>query len=304
MANTKNITFETAVQEWLASVQPKVKVTTYAQYNARLDKFILPYFGKKKVKDVTPEMLDDFVKELGSKGFNEKYICDIVVQLKMVTKYISRSYGCPDPALAAELPKFQRKPAGGTAVYDEMYCRRLYKALTTAPNLTRTGILLTLFAGLKIGELCALKWSDIDLENGVITISKTLQRISTGENLGLFLTDVKPDSARTIPIAPFLKDILAYFITDDDCFLLSGKDTPVEARTMQYRLQSILKKEDLPGISFNELRKLFINRCMSKGIDVSTLADILGTTGAYLYCSKSTMDSKIEAINLLAEDVG
>ena len=304
MSSTKNMTFETAVQEWLVSVQPKVKVTTYAQYNARLDKFILPYFGKTKVKDITPKLLDDFVKELNGKGFNEKYIYDIIVQLKMVTKYIARTYGYRDPAIAIEPPKFQRKSVGEAVVYDEIYCRHLYEALTTAPNLTRAGILLTLFAGLKIGELCALKWSDIDLENGVITVSKTLQRISTGENMGLFLTDVKPDSARKIPLAPFLKDILARFETDGDNFFLSGKDTPVEARTMQYRLQSFLKKEDLPGISFNELRKLFINRCMSKGIDLATLADILGTTSAYLCYSKPTMDSKVQAINLIAEEVG
>ena len=300
----KSITFETAVQEWLALVQPKVKVSTYAQYTARLDKIILPYFGKQKIKDITPEMMDDFVKNLSSRDFNDKYIYDIVVQLKTVTKYIAQAYGYRDPALAIEPPKFQRKTIGESEVYDEVYCRHLYKALTTSPNLTKAGILLTLFAGLKIGELCALKWSDIDLENGVITVSKTLQRISIGEKTELYLTDVKPDSARKIPIAPFLKDILARFETDDDKFFLSGKDTPVEARTMQYRLQSFLKKEDLPSISFNELRKLFINRCMRKGIDLSTLADILGTTGAYLTYSKASMDSKIEAINLIAEEVG
>ena len=227
-----------------------------------------------------------------------------MVQLKTVTKYIAQAYDCRDPALAIEPPKFQRKTIGEVEVYDEIYCRHLYKALTTSPDLTKAGILLTLFAGLKIGELCALKWSDIDLENSVITVSKTLQRISIGGKTDLSLTDVKPDSARKIPIAPFLKDILVRFEADGDKYFLSGKDIPVEARTMQYRLQSFLKKEELPGISFNELRKLFINRCMRKGIDLATLADILGTTGAYLTCSKASMDSKIEAINLIAEEVG
>ena len=83
-----------------------------------------------------------------------------------------------------------------------------------------------------------MKWADIDLNNCVITVRKTLQRISTGEKTDLLLTDVKPDSARKIPIAPFLNDILTRFKTDDDKFFLSSKDTPVEARTMQYRLQS------------------------------------------------------------------
>lgn len=248
-------------------------------------------------------MLKDFIKEISNKGFNDKYIYDIIVQLKMVTKYISRTYGYPDPAIVIELPKLERKSVNGSDIYDEVYCRQLYEALTTAPDLTKAGILLTLFAGLKIGELCALKWSDIDLENGFVTIDKTLQRISTGENMGLFLIDVKPDSVRKIPSAPFLRDILARFKADEDMFFLSDKDMPVEPRTMQYRLQSFLKKEDLPNISFNELRKLFINRCTSKGINLATLADILGTAGTYLYYAKPTMDSKIEAINLIAEEV-
>ena len=304
MNNMKNITFETAVREWLVSVQPKVRASTYAQYVTRLEKITLPCLGKTKIKDITPEMLDDFVKDLNNRGFNDNYIYDIVVQLKTVTRYIALTYDCRDPALAIEPPKFQRKSVGEVEVYDEIYCRHLYEALTAAPNLTRAGILLTLFAGLKIGELCALKWADIDLESGVITVSKTLQRISVGGKTELLLTDVKPDSARKIPIASFLKDILLFFETDGDRYFLSGKDTPVEARTMQYRLQSFLKKEDLPNISFNELRRLFINRCMRKGIDLATLADILGTTGAYLTCSKASMDSKIEAINLIAEEVG
>lgn len=101
----KNITFETAVCEWLASVQPKIKTNTYAQYAARLDNIILPCFGKKKVEEITPEMLNDFIKDLSSRDFNEKYIYDIVVQLKTVTKYIAQTYDYHDPALAIEPPK-------------------------------------------------------------------------------------------------------------------------------------------------------------------------------------------------------
>ena len=78
MSSTKNITFDTAAQEWLCSVQSKVKVTTYAQYNSRLDTTILPYFGKKKIKDITPEMLNDFIQDLKNRDFNDKYIYDIV----------------------------------------------------------------------------------------------------------------------------------------------------------------------------------------------------------------------------------
>lgn len=180
--------------------------------------------------------------------------------------------------------------------------------LTEEPNLTKAGILLTLFAGLKIGELCALKWCDIDIESGVLTLSKTLQRISAGENTGLILTDLRSDSGvRKVPLAPFLQEILKKFQTDDDKFFLSGTLTPVEPRTMQYRLRSLLKSEDLPSISFSELRRLFIDRCVNSGVDIVTITDILGNSSVQstLYCcSKPTMDSKMKAVNLIAEKVG
>ncbi len=306
MINPRNMTFATAAEKWLDSVKLRVKPTSCAQYTVKLEKNILPYFGKTKLKDVTADKLREFKTYLTGEGLTSQYIYDILIQIKMITKYISRAYGCPDPAIDAVFVRPEQE-APTKKIYDEIYCRRLCEVLTEEPNLTKAGILLTLFAGLKIGELCALRWREIDMENGILTISKTLQRISAGENTGLILTDLRSDSGvRKVPLAPFLQEILKQFQTDDDRFFLSGTLTPVEPRTMQYRLRSLLKSEDLPSISFSELRRLFIDRCVNSGVDIVTITDILGNSSVqstYSSCLKPTMDSKIHAINLIAEEV-
>lgn len=305
MANAENMTFETAAARWLESVKPRVKPTSCAQYTVKLEKNILPYFGKLKIKDITADKLKAFGEHLTAEGLTPQYTYDILIQVKMITKYISRACGCPDPAIDAVFPRPEQDTAKKS--YDEIYCRHLCEALTDAPDLTKSGILLTLFAGLKIGELCALKWSDIDLENGFLNISKTLQRISAGGNTGLVLTELKSGSgSRKVPLAAFLQDILRRFQTDGDKFFLSGTASPIEPRTMQYRLRSFLKKEYLPDISFSELRRLFIDRCVNSGVDIVTITDILGNSSVQstLYCcTKPTMDSKVKAVNLIAEEV-
>ncbi len=304
MANAENMTFEAAAAKWLDAVKPRIKPTSCAQYTARLEKNILPYFKNTPLRDINADKLSELSERLCTEGLTPQYVYDILIQVKMITKYISRACGCPDPAIDAVFAR--PEPDVVKSSYDEINCGRLCEALTADPDLTKCGILMTLYTGLRIGELCALKWEDIDLDGGFLNISKTLQRVSVGENTGLVLTELKPCSSRKVPIAAFLQDILLKFKTDAEKFFLSGTTSPIEPRTMQYRLRAFLKKSYLPDISFSELRKLFIKRCLSRGADVTVLADVLGNASvqsAAAYCEKPTMRSKIEAVNLISKEV-
>ena len=373
-ANIKTVSFETGAREWLDWVKQRVKPTSYAQYTVKLEKNILPYLGQLKWKELTGEQIKGLEKRLLEEGLTPQYAYDNLVQTKMITKYVSRVYGCPDPGLDVVLEKpgksraglsgqgvtvqslaepdrgLQEQAAGGQGIqgqaaagqsiqeqaaasrniqgqtaasrneqsqkpvrgrgeilYDETLCERLCQSLTKDPTPTKAGILLTLFGGLKIGELCALRWEDVDLDEGLVSVRQTLQRISVGENTGLVLIDLKGGPGeRVIPLAPFLREILEGMRREESCFFLSGKETPVEPRTMQYRLRALLKSEGLPDISFSSLRKLFISRCMSSGVDLVTITEILGNAtvqSTYASCSRPSLRSKIEAIGLVAEGV-
>ncbi len=374
-ANIKTVSFETGAREWLDWVKQRVKPTSYAQYTVKLEKNILPYLGQLKWKELTGEQIKGLEKRLLEEGLTPQYTYDNLVQTKMITKYVSRVYGCPDPGLDVVLEKpgksraglsgqgltaqslavpdggLQEQAAGGQGIqgqaaggqsiqgqaaggqgiqdqaaarrdvqsqkpgrgrgevlYDETLCERLCQVLTQSPNPTKAGILLTLFAGLRIGELCALRWRDFDLEEGLVTVCQTLQRISVGENTGLVLIDLKGGPGeRVIPLAPFLREVLEGMRREESCFFLSGKDTPVEPRTMQYRLRALLKSEGLPDVNFSGLRRLFISRCLSSGVDLVTVTDLLGNAtvqSTLSGCSRPSMTSKIRAIHLITEEVG
>ncbi len=397
--NIKSMLFEDGAGEWLGWVRQRVKPTSYAQYIVKYEKNIRPYLGKTKWAELTGEQIKGLEKRLLEEGLTPQYTYDNLVQTKMITKYVSRVYGCPDPGLDVVLEKpgknraglngqgwtgqsvqgwnaqdqavpdgglqkqaadgqsvqgwnaqdqtvpdggLRKQAAGGQGIqeqardgsgtqgrygdrrdvqsqkqgrergrgeflYDETLCERLCQALTKDPTPTKAGILLTLFGGLKIGELCALRWEDVNLDEGLVSVRQTLQRISVGENTGLVLIDLKGGPGeRVIPLAPFLREILGRLQGERGTFFLSGKETPVEPRTMQYRLRALLKSEGLPDISFSSLRKLFISRCMSSGVDLVTITEILGNAtvqSTYASCSRPSLRSKIEAIGLVAEGV-
>ena len=298
-----NMLFSDLIKEWLDSVRAKVKPSSYAQYSKRIEKNILPFFAGMKLSDIAQDTLRHFVERLQAENFNEKYIYDVVTLLRSILKTVTRTYGYPDPTIGMETIRTGRENEAPLSkpIYTDELCEQLNKVLTTDTDLTKCGILMTLYTGLRIGELCALKWEDIDIKAGKVTVVHTIQRISTEDGSMLMMTDLDK-KAREIPLPQFLCKILQKHKAPANRYLLSGTASPIEPRTMQYRLRSFLEKEQLPDISFSGLRKLFIKRCISHGTDVTVLADILGNTSVQstaMYCEKPTITRKIQAINAI-----
>ncbi len=301
-----NVMFSDLAREWLDAAKSKVKPSSYAQYSKRIEKNILPYFENARLREIDSAAIAGYVEHLQAEKFTEKYIYDLTILLRSILKNAAHTMGYPDPTAGMEALKSGREPSAPQALDhgDEFY-RRLNKVLTEDTDLTKCGILLTLYTGLKIGELCALKWADIDLKAGKITVVRSIQRISTEEGSTLIFTE-SDKRAREIPLTGTLCDILKKWETRDEYYLLSGNDAPIEPRTMQYRLRALLKKEYLPDVSFSGLRKLFIKRCISHGAQVTVLADILGNSSvqsAAAYCEKPTLSGKIRTIDLMVEEV-
>ena len=137
-----------------------------------------------------------------------------------------------------------------------------------------------MFTGLRIGELCALKWSDIDLSQRTISVSRTIQRIKVQGGTQLIITEPKSiSSVREIPIPDCILPLLKNFCSKGESYILSGTAKPVEPRTMQYRFQALLKKAKLPSIHFHALRHMFATNCVELGFDVKSLSEILGHSG-------------------------
>ncbi|MCI8549855.1 MAG: site-specific integrase [Lachnospiraceae bacterium] len=172
-----------------------------------------------------------------------------------------------------------------------------------------SAVLLCLYAGLRIGELCALRWSDIDFDGKTLTVKRTVQRIVVPGHMTktiLLETDPKSESSRrTIPLASELLEILSRFKGEQR--YVFGEEKPLDPRTMQNRFKKILKEAGIDGRTFHTLRHTFATNCVENGMDVKTLSEILGhsdvktTLNRYVH---PTMDSKRKQIGALSDFYG
>lgn len=145
------------------------------------------------------------------------------------------------------------------------------------------GIFICLSTGVRIGEICALTWEDIDTENGIIHIRKTIQRIYIREN-GVRHTELMidtPKTATSIRDIPMTKDLLSVLkplrkVVNESFFVLTNDAMPTEPRTYRNYYKKLLAKLDIPPIKFHGLRHSFATRCIESHCDYKTVSVILG----------------------------
>jgi len=295
------LTVKELFEEWLSAVKLRVKESTYANYRMKADKHILSEFGGLRYEQLTVQMLHNFIENKLKSGLSAKYVSDIVIIFKSMAKYISRVHGFRNPLVDVILPKIEKKEV---KLFSENQQNQLCNYLLNNFDRTSIGVLLSLYTGLRIGEICGLKWSDIDFEKSILTVRRTVQRIRTGVYGTKLIVDSPKSSSsqRSIPIPNFLMDILRKIRDNNDFYILSGNSKVTEPRTMQRKFKSILKKADLPSINYHALRHMFATNCIKLGFDVKTLSEILGhasvetTLNRYVH---SSMERKTQCMNLL-----
>lgn len=296
-------TFSEVFDEWFQTISIRVKESTLANYTLKADKHILPVYGEMGITEIQPSSIYKFIKSKQDSGLSNRYIIDILVLMKSVFKYAVRTYRIFNPMDGLVMPKKEKTEVLLLTSEQE---KKLMQILTGNPTLTNCGIVLARMTGLRIGELCALQWKNIDLEKRTLTVSKTLQRIQTQNGkmkTKLVLTDPKSEtSKRNIPIPECLIELLRKFQGDPEQFVLSGTEKPVEPRTMQYRFTTILKNANLPSVHFHALRHMFATNCVKLGFDIKTLSEILGHSGVEITLNRyvhSSFEQKTEFMDRL-----
>lgn len=299
------LTVKELFSEWLSAIRFKVKDSTYANYRMKTEKHILPEFSGLSYSSLSAKLVHDFIQKKLECGLSPKYVSDIVVVFKSMMKYVSLEHGYNNPLVNVILPKSPKKEL---ALFSETEQINLQKCISDNIDTTKIGIMLSYYTGLRIGEVCGLKWSDIDFEKNTITVSRTVQRImrkNGSKSTELIVSSPKSiTSKRTIPLPEFLCDILKNHRSDNNSYILSNSEKITEPRTMQYRFKSILKKTGLPSVNYHSLRHMFATNCIKLGFDVKTLSEILGhsnvetTLNRYVH---SSMERKIICMNLISK---
>lgn len=289
--------------EWLSCAKLRVKESSYCCYERIVTKYKIPYFKQTKYCGLNTPKINAFIEYLlkygrsdGNGGLSAKTAHDIIVTMRSIAKYAEQEYGLRNPMHSVSMPRIERKE---NPVLNENERKKLQNHLVNNLNNTNIGILLTMYSGIRIGEICALKWGDIDLRGGIIHVSRTVQRIKdkTG-NAKTKIVIASPKSKtseRDIPIPDFLVNILNARSQDKSGYILSGNHTPIEPRTMQNRFKSILKKCEIRSVNFHLLRHTYATVCIENGFDAKTVSELLGHASVNITLNRyvrSSLDMK------------
>lgn len=267
----RKTTLDTLAREWLSSLKNRLKPSTLSAYGVLLRAHIIPYFGDKSTDDITREDVESFFA-LKSQNLAAATLSNISAVLRSLLKYggaRNAEWELPrghDAAQARVLDKKQKNTLEQYLIYN------IYSG-----DCESAALLLCLYTGLRIGELCALRWGDISLEAETVAICRTVQRIYEGERTKVVFGAPKSrDSCRVIPLPSFIADMLTPFRRDDSFYVLTGSRSFMEPRTLQNHFKKLLRDCGLPDINFHAIRHTFATGCVEIGFDPKTLCSILG----------------------------
>lgn len=309
---TLAICFEKISEEWLENKKPCVKASTLAHYKMIIDKHILPLLGRYDISAVTVDIIQQYMNKLIFDGYASKTAADILTVIKSIMKYSERKGFCHNCDLSAISLKTHKAELEVLTPFEQ---KRLCKFLEDNLDNRNFGILLCLYTGIRIGELCALKWSDIDAKERILSVKKTMLRISNnyssyGESkTKIIITPPKSeDSIREIPIPKFIIDILKKLKRSSNAYVLTGStDNFIEPRNMQYYFKTVLKKCRIRDVKFHILRHTFATRCVENGFEIKTLSEILGhssiniTLDRYVHSSMELKRKNMDKLTFLSD---
>lgn len=306
-AASLKLTVRDVCDQWLAASKLRVKASSYANYRAVIYKHILPQLGSQPIASMTTAKVNAFIADKlehgrlhGKGGLSAKTVRDIMTVYRSVEHYAAREYGIRESHFT--MPKAERRQMD---ILNPVERKRLEQYLLKNQDITSIAVLLCLYSGLRIGELCGLTWGDIDFENGVISVQRTVQRINHhGYSEVVVGTPKSKASIREVPLPQFILEKLLAFRCASDVFLLSGSRKPVEPRTMQNRFKRILKNCKLRNVNFHLLRHTYASVCIGLGFDVKTLSELIGhadaslTLNLYVHSSMGQKKKYVERLQL------
>lgn len=306
--------FEDVANDWIASIEPRIKLSTIAKYKNLLNSYIYPEFSDYAIDDITCNHVDTYCNELlvaggcTKNGLSPKTVSDVLSLIKNIMRF-AKNKGFPikndiNPISVKQYPKEMRV----LSLYEQQrLCQYLYSDLT----LCNLGILVCLFTGLRVGEICALKWEDISFEEHTLFVHQTMQRVQVndcreGKTKILISTPKSNCSIRRIPLPNDLCKTLLKFKQPPQTFFLTGNEQKyLEPRSMQHRFKTVLKRSSIDDANFHSLRHTFATRCVELGFDIKSLSEILGhanvniTLNRYVHPSMKLKHENMQKLDTL-----
>ena len=308
-----NTPYSSVLDSWLQTARISTKESTFARYKRLVDQHISPSLGQYPISKISTQLIESFVAEKldngrldGCGGLSSKTVADILSIVKSSIEYARYE----NFAVICNLGKLTiKKREHEMRVLTAAEQKALLEVLFDDIDRYKLGVLLSLYTGIRIGELCALQWEDLNFETSTLKIRKTMQRISDTNNGAMSKTKIiitepkSKKSTRDIPLPTSLRKILEQFSCSPKAYILSGKqDAFVEPRTMQNHFKRFVSASGITDINFHALRHTFATRCIELGFDVKSLSEILGHSNVNITLNRyvhSSFELKISNMNKL-----
>lgn len=270
LSTYRHVLFERVIGEFLDEHRFAVKDSTYVRYIEIADNHLYPELGAKSILSFSQDDANQYIVYLltcgkgDGTGLAPKSVKDIISVLKLIFKYAQKKEYIPNSIISFTVPK---QPKAEIQVLSPSQRKKLEAFVTSAKDTYMFGVFLCLYTGLRIGELCALQWSDIDLVNSIISISKTVIRIKNiqpgaAAKTRLIIDSPKtPSSKRKIPIPAMLTRMLSEIRglnTSDNDYILTGQSKFIEPRNYYQRYKKYLDKCEIGCFNFHVLRHPYV----------------------------------------------
>ncbi len=266
----------------------QVKESTFSAYSLTCSRVLIPAFGNKEVAEIDKVAVRSFAyHELEYKS--PKTVKDTLIVLKMLMKFAadeldqiipSVEWKIVWPSANLEKHKIER--------YSPKQMKVILDYLAENPSNVAMGILIALTTGCRIGELCSLRFSDVDFDKGIIRITKTIERIATitgmesDSKMVTKLIESTPktkNSRRDVPITPKVKKMLRAFsaVSKPEYYIISGTNHCCEPRTFRNQAARVIEAAGVsPVLKFHALRHTFATTLIENNVDAKTVSSILG----------------------------
>lgn len=276
--NTQKTILE-IVRLWEKDKRQYVKKSSFSAYVLLTENHLLPAFGN--MLQIEEEEVQNFVFQKLDQGLSQKTVKDILIVLKMVLKFGVKNKWLIHQQLDIHFPTERAKQ--NIEVLSRTNQKKLMQYIQDHFTFRNLGMYICLCSGMRIGEICALTWEDINTDNGTINIRRTIQRIYTIEE-NVRKTEVILDTPKTknsIREIPMSKDLLRMLkpikkIVNDSFFVLTNDSKPTEPRTYRTYYKHFMKELDMPELKFHGLRHSFATRCIESKCDYKTVSVLLG----------------------------
>lgn len=299
----KEKTINQITEEWKEEKKKYVKKSTYAAYQLLIQNHIKPYFGD--LYEVNEEKVQQFVFDKLDAGLSEKTIRDIIIVLKMILKFGIKNGYLEYIQIDAKFPSKQEKK--DLDVLSKADQKKFMEHLRNNFSFKNLGIFICLSTGMRIGEICGLRWCDVDTVEGVIKVRHTLQRIyiiegETRHTELLLDTPKTANSVRDIPMSSELLKMLKSLnkVVNENYYVISNDIKPIEPRTYRNYYKKLCKQLDIPELKFHGLRHSFATRCIESKADYKTVSVLLGhsnistTLNLYVHPNKEQKKKTID----------